>query len=63
MNQPDKVIRRSVTLYEREWKIVEAISEQYGLANFSAAVRLIINQHDQRQAPAPCQGDQHHDPQ
>lgn len=58
MTQQEKVTRRSVSMYDREWKIVEEVSEQYGLANLSAAIRIIVNQHGQKQ---PCKGEKPHE--
>lgn len=54
----DKVIRRSVSMYETEWAVVEEVSRQYALGNLSAAIRLIVSQHDQ---PKTSKGDKHHE--
>lgn len=55
----EKIVRRSISMYEKEWEVVEEVSQQYRLANLSAAMRIIVSQHDQQKT---CHGGgQHHE--
>jgi hypothetical protein len=44
MNQTT-VTKKPISMYPREWAIVESVNQEYGLNNTSAAVRLVCNEY------------------
>jgi hypothetical protein len=45
VKQPDEIVNRNVSMFVRNWAVVEEVNARFDFGNISSALRYIINEY------------------